>query len=93
VHVGDGPVAEVERLGPLLLERLAELLGHTRITLRPVIDLREGRCVTGYAHPDDVRERCLLRTGGDRFPYSTRSGRDVDLDHTLGEEYCYRALS
>ncbi|SFC84929.1 protein of unknown function [Nocardioides terrae] len=81
VHVGDGPVADVEQLGPLLVERLAELLGHTRITLRPVIDLHEGRSVTGYTHPADVRERCLLRTGGDRFPHSAGSGRNVDLDH------------
>jgi hypothetical protein len=83
VHVGDSPVAEVEQLGPVLLDRLAELLGHTRITLRPVIDLHHGRAIDGYAHPDDVRERCFLRTGGDRFPHSTGSTRAVDLDHPI----------
>jgi hypothetical protein len=81
VHVGDSPVADVEELGPVLVDRLADLLGHARISLKPVIDLREGRSVDGYPHPDDVRERCLLRTGGDRFPHSTGSGRTVDVDH------------
>jgi hypothetical protein len=85
IHLGDSPVAEVERLGPVLVDRLADLLGHARITLRPVIDLHHGRAINSYTHPADVRERSLLRTEGrgDRFPHSTGSTRSVDLDHPI----------
>ncbi|GAB3778883.1 hypothetical protein [Nocardioides pacificus] len=74
-------VARVEDLGPLALTQLRELLGHTQITLKPVIDLRETTSVNAYEHPVAMRERITLRTPGEVFPHATRISRRLDLDH------------
>lgn len=38
-----------------LVEELATVLGHSRITLAPVIDLNHEASVNGYEHPDRVK--------------------------------------
>jgi hypothetical protein len=85
VHYRPGsPVAEVEGLGPILLEDMIRLLSHTRVQLHPVIDLGQSRAVDGYPHPSDVRERTWLRTRGSVFPHAARDrrrSRRVDHDH------------
>ena len=78
---GHEPVARVEELGPQLLEEVTRLLGHARVTLKPVIDLNQGRSVNGYEHPPDVKERGFLRTTGDVFPHAQSQTRRLDSDH------------
>ena len=48
-------MARVEEIGPLLLDQLAQLLGHARVTLAPVIDLATSVSVNGYEHPSRSR--------------------------------------
>jgi hypothetical protein len=74
-------VARVEDVGPMLLEQLARLLGHTRIDLKPVIDLNTGASVNAYEHPESMKERSHLRTLGEVFPHACRMSRKVDHDH------------
>lgn len=75
-------VARIEDHGPVAASQLAELLRHAHVTVKPVIDLRETVRVTAYEHPESLRERIWLLTGGDRAPWSTgSSGRRVDFDH------------
>lgn len=77
-----GGVVRVEDIGPMLVEQLAELLGHRDIEVLPVVDLREARAVNGYEHPGDVRTRTELRMVGEVFPHSgARPGARVDHDH------------
>jgi hypothetical protein len=76
-----GGVARVEGLGPVGLAQLADLLGHTHLTVKPVIDLREAVSVNGYEHPARLAERVHLTRVGDYFPHATGTGRHVDLDH------------
>jgi len=79
-------VARVEGLGPQLLAQLVTLLGHTNITMTPVIDLGEQRAVDGYEHPTTMKTRARLRSPVDGFPASvtvTGTGRPVDLDHPV----------
>lgn len=76
-------VARVEDLGPVALAQLGKLLGHARITLKPVIDLRETTSVNGYEHPQAMRERIVLRTPGEVFPHASRVSRRLDLDHAV----------
>jgi hypothetical protein len=78
---GEAGVARVEEAGPMLLEELAGLLGHARITLAPVIDLATSVSVNGYEHPQKVRDRTHLRTVGDVFPHATTISRRLDMDH------------
>lgn len=77
---GDG-LARVEDLGPMLLDQLAGLLGHTRIKLQPVIDLADQVAVTGYEHPTTIKDRVYQTTGGDYFPYAVSTSRHLDYDH------------
>ncbi|TIC81669.1 hypothetical protein [Nocardioides sp. GY 10127] len=79
--------ARAEGLGPLLLEQLRRLVGHARVTVRPVLDLGEWQNVNAYEHPMSVRERVHLRSPGCVFPHSTTMGRGptggLDLDHPV----------
>jgi hypothetical protein len=79
--IGASGVARVEEVGPLLLDELAQLLGHARITLDPVIDLATSVSVNGYEHPESVKTRTRLRTVGDVFPHARTISRQTDMDH------------
>ncbi len=74
-------VARVEGLGPMTLAGLHELLGRTAITIKPVIDLADRVTTTAYEHPEAVKERVHLITGGDYWPFATSTSRGADLDH------------
>jgi hypothetical protein len=74
-------VARVEGLGPIALGQLRDLVGHARITVKPVRDLADRVRLSCYEHPTDLKERVRLITGGDRFPYSGSEGRGADFDH------------
>ncbi len=74
-------VARVEGLTPVLLTQLGELLGHTQVVVRPVIDLTARTSVNSYEHPEAVKERTWLRTAGDTFPHATGTTRRLDFDH------------
>jgi hypothetical protein len=80
VH-GAGGVARVEGLGPLTLSGLQALLGRTDLVVRPVLDLSERIRSTAYEHPESLKERVHLCSGGDYWPYATSTTRDVDYDH------------
>jgi hypothetical protein len=76
-------VSRVEELGPLLVERVRELLGHAHVELMPVVDLAETTRVSAYEHPESVKERVHLRTVGEVFPHACRVSRHVDTDHPI----------
>jgi len=77
---GQPGVARVEGIGPVLLDKLSDLLGGRDLIMQPVIDLDTVKSVNGYEHPTAVKERTLLRTLGDVFPHSTSRGT-ARLDH------------
>ena len=74
-------VARVEGLGPMALAQLRDLVGHARITVKPVRDLADRVRLSCYEHPTDLKERVRLITGGDRFPYAGGEGHRADYDH------------
>lgn len=79
--LGAPGVARVEDLGPMGLAQLPELLARTRVVVRPVIDLSDRVRTTAYEHPESLKERLHLVTGGDYWPYATSTSRRVDVDH------------
>lgn len=79
---GEGPIARSETLGPLAKAQLAELFGTHRITISPVIHTNGEPAVDAYEIPDRIREAVVLRDGCEVFPYSSRTARGLDLDHT-----------
>ncbi len=74
-------VARAEGLGPQTLSQLAHLLGRTRLSVQPVIDLSDRVRTTAYEHPESLRNRVHLITGGDYWPFATSTSRQVDHDH------------
>ena len=75
--------ARAEELGPLTRQQLVELLGHEHVTLRPVIDLNEGRAADCYEVPATISERLHLARPADYFPYAQSLSRKQDQDHVV----------
>ena len=78
-----GGVARVEGLGPVTLTGLQSLLARTHLTVKPVLDLSDRVRTTAYEHPESLKERVHLTTGGDYWPYATSTARNVDYDHPI----------
>ena len=76
-------VARVEGLGPVTLTGLHALLARTHLVVKPVIDLSDRVRTTAYEHPESLKERVHLVTGGDYWPYATSTSRNVDYDHPI----------
>jgi hypothetical protein len=78
-------VARVEGIGPVTLEQAVEMLGHTNVTVRGMIDLAEDRPVDGYEVPERMREILFQRSPGCVFPWSGGAppSRRRDVDHTV----------
>ncbi len=79
---GNG-VARMEGVGPLTIGQASEFPQHSHVTIWPVIDLDEDRPVDCYEVPDRLREQMHLRSPASAFPYSSATGRRMDLDHTI----------
>ena len=73
--------ARVEGLGPRTYASLAELLARTDLVVKPVIDLSDRIRSSAYEHPESLKERVHLTTGGDYWPYASSTERNVDYDH------------
>jgi hypothetical protein len=56
---------------------------HTRVTVKPIIDLHERIWVPGYDVPHRLREQVVLRDKTCVFPRCTRSARRCDIDHVI----------
>jgi hypothetical protein len=68
----------------VLAANLAELLGHDRITVQPVIDLNDHVSVNAYEIPHRIRERLKLTYPVEQFPYGTlETTNSTDLDHVI----------
>ena len=80
---GTPAVARVEGLGPVTLTGLQTLLARTHLTVKPVLDLSDRVRTTAYEHPESLKERVHLTTGGDYWPYATSTSRNVDYDHPV----------
>lgn len=79
---GSSGVARFEGLGPMLVRRLADLLGHADISLQPVRDLNGRIKINEYEHPERLKDHVWQTSGGDVFPYSPSASRlAVDYDH------------
>lgn len=76
-------VARVEGIGPLAVGMLKFVLGNCRVRLTPVVRPYSKAAVDAYEIPARIREQVALRDSFEVFPYSSRTGRKQDLDHTI----------
>ena len=72
VLLGEDGVARVEDLGPRTLSQLQVLLAGRQVVVQPVIDLSDRVRTTAYEHPEKLKERVHLITGGDYWPTTRR---------------------
>jgi Domain of unknown function (DUF222) len=80
--ISDLAIGRVEGHGALTRDTWIELLGNTRVTVRPVVDLNAISPVDSYEIPDTIRTAVTMRSPVDMFPYGTQPSRRCDLDHT-----------
>ena len=78
----EGGVARIEGVGPLDLQTLRRFLGHTQVTVKPVVDLNTIPPVDHYEVPVRLRQHVLARNPVEAFPFSARPASGCDLDHT-----------
>src|SRR5699024_2280785 len=52
-----------------------------RVSVRPVIDLKERLDAPGYGIPQRIRDHVTERDGTCLFPWCTQAARRCDLDH------------
>jgi len=80
---GGGGVAHCENgVGPVTLQAVTDLLGHHRVTVRPVLDLRGQVPVDAYEVPQAMREALRLARPSSVFPWSRAGTSTPDWDHT-----------
>ena len=77
---------DCDQVGPLTQAAAADLVGHSHVTVRPVIDLptlaeAPPAPGTGYRPPAGLAEAVRLVFDTDVFPYGTTDARRCDLDH------------
>ena len=82
-----GRLEEGHRL--VLLDRVKAWCGdtHTKVVVKPVIDLAEHIWVPGYDVPDRLREQVVLRDGTCVFPWCTRPARRCQMDHVIAYDH------
>jgi hypothetical protein len=79
-------LVRVEALGPQLVSWLADLVGHTRIALRPVLTVDSLRPSDNYEVPAQLRECVQIRNPLSVFPFSKKASASCDVDHTVSFE-------
>lgn len=83
----DEAAARVEKIGPLLVEQIADITKGSRVRLTPVVHAgASGAAVDSYEIPRRIREQVLMRDPYDVFPWSSTPSRHLDLDHTTPYE-------
>ena len=75
-------VGRCEQLGPLTITQITELLGHSRVEVRPVFNPDGIIGVDDYEIPAPMRRAVLQRHRFEVFPYGARTTSSLDLDHT-----------
>lgn len=75
--------ARVEGVGPVPIERLHDLLGHTRVTVRPVIDLADAPACDRYEIPRRLRETLIRTNPVEVAPWGVLPSGRCDLDHQV----------
>ncbi|MGD7733134.1 hypothetical protein ACQCX5_09235 [Propionibacteriaceae bacterium G57] len=77
--------------GPLLAGWVKDLVGHARVTVRPVLDPDGVAPVDSYEVPASMRRVVGLRSPHEVFPFAKRVSFGLDLDHTRPWESSRRA--
>jgi hypothetical protein len=75
-------VAHCEGLRPTTVAAIRDLLMHHRVSIRPVLDLRDQVPVEAYEVPHAMREALRLARPSSVFPWTRTGTTTPDIDHT-----------
>lgn len=74
----------LDGIGAITRSEAQEILGHSQVTVRPVIDLESTITATGYVASPRLREQTALFNGATcTFPACDRPARVCDYDHII----------
>lgn len=68
---------------PVPFEAVEEVLGHSHLTIKPVIDLDNMAAGAGYAFTGGNREAVVLKSLTCVFPFCDKPARDCHVDHNI----------
>ncbi|UYM06029.1 HNH endonuclease signature motif containing protein [Solicola gregarius] len=74
----------LDDVGAITRSEAHEILGHSNVTIKPVIDLETTISATGYVAPPRLKEQlALMNASTCTFPHCTRPARVGDYDHII----------
>ena len=76
-------VGRAEKLGPATLAQIKDWVGHSRVTIQPVLHTDRTDAVDAHDPPARMRDQVILRDPRCVFPHCQRDARACDLDHTI----------
>jgi hypothetical protein len=79
----DAPVGRAEKLGPATLAQIRDWVGHSRVTIQPILHTDRTDAVDAHDPPARMRNQVILRDPRCVFPHCQRDARSCDLDHTI----------
>ena len=80
----DQAVVRVEEIGPALKTQISKIVGHSKVRVTPIVYVNATEPgVDAYEIPDRIREQVIQRDRYEVFPFSSRTARNQDLDHTI----------
>lgn len=82
IHVHPDGTVTIENVGAVAAATLAELLDGKRVKATPVIDLNTIPAQHQYRPGHQLQEATHLVWRKEAFPFSNRTSRGLDLDHT-----------
>jgi hypothetical protein len=76
-----GSAARIDRLGPVLLDRIRAWLADSKVTVKPVLDLTRDDSVDRHDPPEWMRDLVTARDPWCVYPGCRREAVACDLDH------------
>jgi hypothetical protein len=77
----DTPVGRAEKLGPATIAQIRDWVGHSRVTIQPVLHTHRTDVKDAHDPPARMRNQVILRDERCVFPHCQRHARGCDLDH------------
>ncbi len=74
-------VGRAEKLGPATAAKIRDWVGHSRVTIQPVLRIDRTDAVDAHDPPAWMRDLVILRDPRCVFPHCQRDARGCDLDH------------
>jgi hypothetical protein len=69
-------------VGPITVQQAKEFVGHSQVTVRPVLDQRDQLPVDAYEVPASMAEALRLSRLSSVYPWSSTGSMTPDCDHT-----------